>query len=99
MKFSVDIPDDVFWMISRRAEAVDMTVPHFVAQVSARLASLTREPGDPLTVLQDELRAARRTGYRAPHAKRSLATNKQPRVDFTDREMEIALAVMEGKTP
>jgi hypothetical protein len=95
MKFQVEVPDQVFWMVSRRAEAADMTAPQFVAVVASRLAALEQPAGDPLAVLQRELRAARDAGWRAP--RRSRAVKKKPRVDFTSREMEIALAAMNGK--
>ncbi len=95
MKFQVDVPDDVFWAVSRRAAKAEMTAPQFVAIVSARLAALERSAGEPLEILQNELRAARQAGWRPSH--RALSVKKKPRVDFTDREMEIALAAMDGK--
>jgi hypothetical protein len=95
VKFQVDVPDDVFWTVTRRAAVADMTAPQFVAIVAARLAALEPPAGDPLTILQNELRAARQSGWRPSH--RALSVKKKPRVDFTDREMEIALAAMDGK--
>ena len=95
MKFSVEIPDEIFWLISRRAEKLDLTVPHFVAQVSARLASIERpKPGDAMAELQREIKAARANGWRPPSG--SLKTKRTKHVDFTDRQMEAALAAMEG---
>jgi hypothetical protein len=95
MKFQVDVPDDVFWMVSKRAAAVDMTAPRFVAVVAARLAAMEPQPGDPLEVLENELRAARASGWRATHSR--LSRKKKPRLDFTDREMEIAIGAMNRK--
>ena len=61
VKFSGELPDDVFWEVAAIAEKYDLTVPEFLAKVGSRLA-IFAEPvaGDPLQVLNAELRAARR---------------------------------------
>lgn len=97
MKFSAELPDDVFWEVAGIAEKYDLTVPEFLARVGSRLAIFAESvTGDPLKVLDAELRAARRSGWRAPTSGLSVKRTARP-VVFTDREMEIALAVMEGK--
>lgn len=95
MKFAGELPDDVFWRVAEVAEKHDMTVPEFLSRVGARLAALS-EPvtADPLQVLEGELRAARRGGWRAPHRGRRLSVVKREGpVVFTDVQMGIALAV------